>query len=293
MGGVSEALGAVRVLVVEDDRACAMVVERHLAAIASVACHVEVVASLAEALARLERARFDLIITDLHLPDSPGGDTIARLVAASPQPVIGLTIDERPELRARALASGAFDYLVKGQLGEGALERPVRLAALQARMLHSLRASEARLRAIVNAEPECVQLIDQDTRVIEMNPAGVHMLEAGSLEAVRGRLFVERVAPEHREAFRALARAAAAGQPGGLQFELIGLRGTRRWMETRVVPLRDETSDEDLVLGIARDISAQKRAELALQESEARFRKLTELSSDWYWEQDADFRLTF
>jgi len=33
------------------------------------------------------------------------------------------------------------------------------------------------------------------------------------------------------------------------------------------------------------------RAELALRESEARFRSLVELSSDWYWEQDAQFRL--
>src|SRR5256714_14336433 len=64
-------------------------------------------------------------------------------------------------------------------------------------------------------------------------------------------------------------------------------------METRVVPLRDEASGENVVLGITRDISAHKGAEQALQESEERFRKLTELSSDWYWEQDADFRLTF
>jgi diguanylate cyclase (GGDEF)-like protein/PAS domain S-box-containing protein len=33
-------------------------------------------------------------------------------------------------------------------------------------------------------------------------------------------------------------------------------------------------------------------AEASLRESEARFRKLTDLSSDWYWEQDADFRFT-
>ena len=31
----------------------------------------------------------------------------------------------------------------------------------------------------------------------------------------------------------------------------------------------------------------------ALRESESRFRHLTELSSDWYWEQDAEFRFTF
>lgn len=36
----------------------------------------------------------------------------------------------------------------------------------------------------------------------------------------------------------------------------------------------------------------RKQAEQVLRESEARFRALTELSSDWYWEIDSDFRLT-
>jgi diguanylate cyclase (GGDEF)-like protein/PAS domain S-box-containing protein len=38
--------------------------------------------------------------------------------------------------------------------------------------------------------------------------------------------------------------------------------------------------------------AAKRRAEQELRESEARFRSLTELSSDWYWEQDRDFRFT-
>src|SRR5688572_26103196 len=33
-------------------------------------------------------------------------------------------------------------------------------------------------------------------------------------------------------------------------------------------------------------------AERAMREGEARFRSLTDLSSDWYWEQDAEFRFT-
>lgn len=36
----------------------------------------------------------------------------------------------------------------------------------------------------------------------------------------------------------------------------------------------------------------RRQAEAALRESEARFRALTELSSDWYWEQDAGHRFT-
>ena len=40
------------------------------------------------------------------------------------------------------------------------------------------------------------------------------------------------------------------------------------------------------------DITGRKLAEIALTQSEARFRALTELSSDFYWEQDENFRIT-
>lgn len=46
------------------------------------------------------------------------------------------------------------------------------------------------------------------------------------------------------------------------------------------------------LIGIITDVTGLKEAEAALRESEARFRDLTELSSDWYWEQDAELRFT-
>ncbi|MEO7742773.1 MAG: diguanylate cyclase, partial [Usitatibacter sp.] len=48
-------------------------------------------------------------------------------------------------------------------------------------------------------------------------------------------------------------------------------------------------------MGIGRQIGqlmARRQAEAAMRESEARFRSLIELSSDWYWEQDAELRFT-
>jgi diguanylate cyclase (GGDEF)-like protein/PAS domain S-box-containing protein len=48
------------------------------------------------------------------------------------------------------------------------------------------------------------------------------------------------------------------------------------------------TANEELTARTRR----AEQAESDLRESEARFRSLTELSSDWYWEQDQDFRFT-
>jgi diguanylate cyclase (GGDEF)-like protein/PAS domain S-box-containing protein len=153
-----------------------------------------------------------------------------------------------------------------------------------------LRASEGRLRAIVDNEPECVKLMDAEGNLLEMNPAGLRMIEADSLELVRGRCVYPLIAPEHRDTYRALVESVAAGSERSLEFEVIGLKGTRSWLETRSVPLRDEASGATLVLSLTRDITGRKQAEAHLRESEARFRALTELSSDWYWEQDAEYR---
>ena len=52
------------------------------------------------------------------------------------------------------------------------------------------------------------------------------------------------------------------------------------------------SGDAHIIAAISRDISAQLAAQEALRESESRFRSLTHLSSDMYWEQDEQFRFT-
>ncbi len=67
------------------------------------------------------------------------------------------------------------------------------------------------------------------------------------------------------------------------------------WLESIVAKLPDNNyfSQEPLFLVVARDATQRKQAEAAVQASEARFRQLTQLSADWYWETDAQGRFTF
>jgi diguanylate cyclase (GGDEF)-like protein/PAS domain S-box-containing protein len=51
--------------------------------------------------------------------------------------------------------------------------------------------------------------------------------------------------------------------------------------------------DSRVLARLVRLAAMQARTFRSLRESEARFRSLTQLSSDWYWEQDSEFRLTF
>ncbi|MFO1487523.1 MAG: PAS domain S-box protein [Verrucomicrobiota bacterium] len=134
--------------------------------------------------------------------------------------------------------------------------------------------SEARLRAILNAEPECVKLMDEECRIIDMNPAGLAMVEADSLDEVVGKPACLLLAKEFREDFFALNKRAFDGHSGGMEYEVVGLKGTRRWLETRVTPLRDESGAISASLSVTRDITDRKQAERALKDSEARYRLL-------------------
>ncbi|MEO8626810.1 MAG: MHYT domain-containing protein, partial [Betaproteobacteria bacterium] len=53
---------------------------------------------------------------------------------------------------------------------------------------------------------------------------------------------------------------------------------------------RVDFSDEAYLVGILTDITPQKHTEIELRASEDRFRGLTQLSADWFWEQDEQFR---
>jgi len=139
----------------------------------------------------------------------------------------------------------------------------------------ALRESEKRFRAIIETTPECVKLVDRDGTLLHINSPGLKMVGADCAEAVVGKNVYDLIAPEDRNKFQAFNERICRGEKGSLEFDIVGLEGIRRHMETHAAPLRNP--DGSVVqLGVTRDISERKLAHDALLQSEQRLRKLSE-----------------
>ena len=131
--------------------------------------------------------------------------------------------------------------------------------------IENLRVSDSHLRTIIETEPECVKVVGKNGALLEMNSAGLAMLEVDSIESARARNLIDFITPEHREAFRDLHGRVMDGESGMLEFEVIGLKGTHRWLETHAAPMRDAQGAVVSLLGITRDITGRKDSESRIQ----------------------------
>ena len=121
----------------------------------------------------------------------------------------------------------------------------------------ALRESEARLRAVVDTTPDCVKVVAPDGSLVLMNSAGLAMLDAPSAQAAVGKSVFDFIAPEFRDAWRAFHESICRGESGSLEFDIIGLAGHRRSVETRAVPL-PRPDGSNLHLAITHDTTEQK-----------------------------------
>jgi PAS domain S-box-containing protein len=136
--------------------------------------------------------------------------------------------------------------------------------------------SEMHLRTIIENEPECVKVLAPDGSLLQMNRAGLDMIEADSIDQVRGHSVTSIISPEHRAAFSSLNERVSRGESGNLEFEIIGIKGGHRWLETHAVPLRDASGTITGLLGVTRDITEKKAA---IEELEHHRHHLEELVS--------------
>ncbi|HKU48189.1 MAG TPA: PAS domain S-box protein, partial [Burkholderiales bacterium] len=273
---------AVRILLVEDDPQFADLVQTQLRRMPGVDSRLEVCDTLAEARARLAGGSFDLVVTDLNLPDSTGPATAEALSRAVELPVVVLSGDPDPALRASVIEAGAYDFLRKDDLTAAALERLVRVGTLQAAALRALRESEARLRSLIELSSEFYWESDDEHRVNRINHA---TRRAVVYPAQIGRARWELASTYPDAAGWAAHRADLDAHRPFRDFVFARIEnGVERWRSISGEPVFHDNGAFAGYRGIARDITESKEAEGALQ----RFRLALDTSPDMILLVDRD-----
>jgi len=125
----------------------------------------------------------------------------------------------------------------------------------------ALKESQEYLKSIIINEPECVKLVGPDGKLIDMNPAGLAMLEVDTLQEAQNYSLTSFLLPQWRAPFIGILRSVMQGENANLEFEIQGARGTHRWLETNAVPMHDSEGNITMLLGITRDVTERKANE--------------------------------
>ncbi len=205
-------------------------------------------------------------------------------------------ISGQPQHYGYQIAGTAFD--VHLQPVRGADDR-VQVMGLAVDITERQRAEEALRQANVVVENSPVILlrwrVAEDWPVVFVSD-NVTQFGYSPAEFLDGSLpFASVVHPEDRPRIREeLARNAEGGADHfQMEYRILTRDGRVRWVDDRTAVERDASGRIAYHQGILLDVTDRRLAEEALRASEARFRDLSSMASDWFWEQDDKFRFTF
>ena len=118
---------------------------------------------------------------------------------------------------------------------------------------------------ILSATPSCLKIITDKGLLVNMNSQGLSLIEADNLESVLNANVYEVVEETHREAFINFNEKICSGEKGSLIFEIVGLKGTRHWMETFSAPYNlpnGEVGHISITNEITNRVNSQKELDL-------------------------------
>ncbi len=136
-----------------------------------------------------------------------------------------------------------------------------------------------------------VGIVSLDGHFVRANPALCRI--TGYTEAeLQQKTFLELTYPEDVEITSNNRDALVSGEAKSRTYEkrYVHKNGTPVWVQVVGCVIRDAAGKPTCTVAIVNDISGLKRTQAALESSEERFRRMVEMSSDWYWVQDENFR---
>jgi PAS domain S-box-containing protein len=223
----------------------------------------------------------DLVISDVSMPQMNGFE-FCRLIRQDDAlrwvPILLVSAQRKDtESVVAGLQAGADDYL----------EIPfdsTRLVAKVSRLLERSRL-EANYRDLVDQASDTIFTQDLEGRITNVNAAGARFLGLKQQELV-GTLFKDVFRVEAQNGFFENIHVGQESEEFRHQFIAKNAEGQERWLDLVMSPIRDRVGTITGFRGLARDITERKQIELALRDSEERYRTLFEATPQPIWVYD-------
>lgn len=222
-----------------------------------------------------------IVLADYHLPAYNGRDALEYTRRTYPQiPVIIVTGSLGDEAAVELVKLGARDYVLKDGLAR--LAPAIRRALSEERGIRNRKLAEGKYKALFNEAMDGIVLIDCETwQIADCNPE-FERQTGRTLEQLK-KLKMWDVLPtdQHELARHSLLETRKTGstgvaslklqKPGG---EITPIESSGKYMSIQ---------QQSFIQGVTRDISERLRAEQALRDSEARYKRITEGLTDYQY----------
>ena len=147
----------IRILLIEDNLADAELIRDVLLQENDIRFDIEHTERLSLAIHRLAKEEFDVIVSDLALPDSRGIETFVNIHDRFPNiPIIVLTGLDDKVTALKAVRKGAQDYILKGQMNNGhLLSRAILHSIERHKLLKELEKKMSEIKTLKGLIPIC------------------------------------------------------------------------------------------------------------------------------------------
>jgi PAS domain S-box-containing protein len=252
----------IKVLLIEDSVDNAIQIQRKLENSPKTKFEITTVKTLENGLNRLAVEHFDLVISDLGLPDSQGLNSVKQILTKAPHvPLVVLSGLDDESVAINAVKAGAQDYLVKGQINEPQLERSLHYSIERARLHQEL---DQRHREIINYQTNLNKILEKNADAILITNKNNQILFSNPAAAL---LLGHEQKELQKEKFNFKLT------PGKMQeIEILQPDATIKNAEMTAVDIEWENQPASLVS--IHEITQRKRMEQAVTESEEKFSKI-------------------